>query len=75
LLGAKANELLETYAKLQPKHNPLTFNQVEEIWEQEIRPLLKDFASMQDGEESPPKDSRWYANWHVPEKSLETGWR
>ncbi len=65
-LGVKAKELLKDYAELQPKHNPLTFDGVEEIWEQEIRPRLKDFASMQDGEESPPEDSRWYANWHVP---------
>ncbi len=66
LLGAKAKALLEDYAKLDPKHNPLTFNQVEALWEQEVRPRLKDFASMQSGKESPPEDSRWYANWRVP---------
>jgi len=64
-LGDKAKELLADYAKLKPKHNPLTFDSVEAIWEQEIRPRFKDFASMQDGEESPSEDSRWYANWHV----------
>ena len=68
LLGVKAKELLEDYAKLQPKHNPLTFEQIEAIWEQEVRPRFKDFASMQDSEESPPEQSRWYANWHVPNR-------
>ena len=67
-LGAMAEKLLEDYARLQPKHEPLTFDQVEEIWDQEIRPLIKDFESMQDlrpGQEPPPEDSRWYANWQV----------
>jgi len=68
LLGAKAKELLQDYAKLQPEHNLLTFDGLEEIWEQEVRPQLKDFASMQDGEESPPEESRWYTNWHVPNR-------
>ncbi|MFQ6040829.1 MAG: hypothetical protein ACE5PV_08240, partial [Candidatus Poribacteria bacterium] len=68
LLGTKAEELLKEYAKLQPQHNPLTFDQVEEIWQKEIRPRLKDFASMQDGESAPAEDSRWYANWHVPSR-------
>ena len=67
-LGAKAKELLEEYETLQPTHKPLTFDDVEEIWAQEIRPRLSDFSSMQDGEESPPADSRWYANWHVPKR-------
>ena len=67
-LGAMAKQLLEDYAGLQPEHKPLTFDQVEEIWEQEIRPLIKNFAAMQDlqpGQEPPPKNSRWYANWRV----------
>lgn len=67
-LGARARQLREDYARLQPEHEPLTFDQVEEIWEQEIRPLIKDFASMQDvrpGQTPPPENSRWYANWRV----------
>jgi creatinine amidohydrolase len=69
LLGVKARELLDEYARLRPEHKPLTFEQVEVIWEREIRPRFKEFASMQEGEESPPKDSRWYANWHIPDRS------
>ena len=67
-LGAKSKELEEDYAKLPSKHNPLTFDKVEEIWEREVHPRLRDFASMQSGTESPPENSRWYANWHVPSR-------
>ena len=67
-LGERARQLLDDYAKLQPKHKPLTFDQVEEIWDHEIRPLIKDFKAMKDlqsGQKPPPENSRWYANWHV----------
>ena len=40
----------------------------EEIWEQEVRPLIKDLDSMKDmrpGQKPPPENSRWYANWHT----------
>lgn len=67
-LGGMAKQLLEDYAKLQPEKDALTFDNVEEIWDQEMRPLIKDLAAMQDvrpGQEPPPKDSRWYANWRT----------
>ena len=67
-LVVKAKDLLEEYAGLKPRHKPLTFEGVEEIWEREIRPRLKNFASMQDGSDTPPEDSRWYDNWHVPDR-------
>lgn len=67
-LGAKVKELLEEHASLKPTHAPLTFDDVEAIWEKEIRPQLKDFASMQDGPDAPPQDSRWHKNWHVPDR-------
>ena len=65
--GEKIQELLAAYNQLEKPHTPLTFGQVEDIWEAEVQPRLKDFASMQDGDEGPPEDSRWYANWRVPE--------
>lgn len=68
VLGNKAQELLDEYEQLQPKREPRTFEQVEVIWDEEIRPKLPGFASMQDGVEAPPRDSRWYANWHIPER-------
>ena len=67
-LGAKAGELLDEYAAQETRHAPLTFDGVEEIWEREIRPRLKNFASMQNGPDAPPEDSRWHANWHVPDR-------
>ena len=66
-ITANARDLLEEYAGSKPSHSPLSFAQVEKIWEEEIRPRLKDFASMQDGPEAPPRDSRWYDNWHIPD--------
>jgi hypothetical protein len=66
-LAAKARELLDEYACLKPAHTPLTFGQIERIWEEEIGPRIKDFDSMQDGPEGPPEDSRWYPNWRVPD--------
>ena len=63
-----AQQLLADYEAAQPEHKPLTFDQVEEIWDQEVRPLIKDLDSMQDmrpGQEPPPENSRWYANWRT----------
>ena len=67
-LSTKARELLEEYGGLNPDRTPLTFDDVEQIWDEEVRPKMKDFASMQDGSEPVPEDSRWFANWRVPER-------
>lgn len=67
-LGKMAKNLLEEYDRLKPEHKPLTFDGVEEIWDREMRPRIKDLAAMQDvrpGQKPPPEDSRWYANWRV----------
>jgi hypothetical protein len=47
----------------------VTFDDVEEIWEAEIKPRLAEMNAMQDlwpGQEPPPEDSRWHPNWRVP---------
>ena len=70
-LGAKAQELLDAYERLKPTHPPLTFEDIERIWEQEVRPHLSGYASMQDaanGQEPPSEDSRWHAQWRVPDR-------
>ena len=69
-LGNKATELLADYARVQPVHQPLTFEQVEQIWEAEVRPRLRDFRSLQQswGDDSVPEDSCWHAQWHVPDR-------
>jgi len=63
--GDKANELMGAYQKDVTDHKALSYDDVEGIWEAEIRPRLKDFASMQNPEEAPPEDSRWFGNWRV----------
>lgn len=68
--GGKAEELLAAYAREVTDHTPLTFDDVEGIWEEEIRPKLKDFTSMQEGDERPPEDSRWHANWDIPQNRI-----
>jgi len=68
--GEKAKELLAAYEQEVTDHTPLTYDDVEAIWEDEIRPRLKDFASMQNNDEGPPEDSRWHANWRIPQHRI-----
>ena len=70
-LGAKADELLADYARLQPAHTLLTFADVEQLWEAVVRPALRDFHTMQDlwdGQQPVPEESCWHANWRVPHR-------
>jgi creatinine amidohydrolase len=70
-LGAKGRDLLADYERARPTARLRTFEQVEVLWDEVIRPHLKDFESMQlswDGspEQQVPEQSPWYANWRVP---------
>ncbi len=68
-LGQTARRLLAAYNEAAPVWRLVTFDDVEEIWETEIKPRLPEMSAMQDlgaGQEPPPEDSRWYANWRVP---------
>jgi hypothetical protein len=71
-LSAKAKELLTAYDRERPRHTLRTFEDVEKLWADVVRPALKDFWTMQDmwkGEEHPvPGDSVWHANWRVPKR-------
>jgi len=70
-LGGKAKELLDEYAALKSNQKPLTFDQVEEIWDKEVRPRLKSFETMKSlwgDQQPPPENSRWYSQWHVPDR-------
>jgi hypothetical protein len=72
-LGEKARELLAAYEEVKPKREPRTFEEVERIWEEVVRPKLGEFETMKQcrgSEEPPPEGSRWRANWKVP----ECGW-
>ena len=48
-----------------------TFEEVEALWDEAIRPRLKAFKTMQDlfpGQEPLPEGSVWHANWRVPDR-------
>lgn len=69
-LGRKAGKLLEDYASCRPEHRLRTFQDVERLWEDVVRPALKDFETMKDAwseDAQLPEDSVWHANWHVPD--------
>ena len=71
-LGRKAGELLEEYEKSRPPHTLRTFEDVERLWEEVVRPHVHEFRSMQlswKQHEEVPGDSVWYANWKVPERA------
>ncbi|MBK36550.1 MAG: hypothetical protein CME26_13610 [Gemmatimonadetes bacterium] len=65
-LGQKARELLSDYEKASPPHSLTTFDAVEELWADIVRPALSAFKTMQptwnDGEPV-PLDSMWFENW------------
>lgn len=70
-LQNKSEELLAEYDALQPTHNLRTYEQVEQLWDDVVKPALKDFRSMQDlweGQQPVPEGSVWHANWRVPDR-------
>jgi hypothetical protein len=70
-LGAKARELLDAYEQARPRHQLLTFEDVEVLWETVVRPRLKEFESMQDlwpNQQPVPEGSIWHRNWRVPDR-------
>ena len=68
-LGEKATELLRDYDAQKPaRRERRSFSDVEEIWENEVRPVLKQFKTMQHLDRRPPaEDSRWQLNYHIPD--------
>lgn len=71
-LAAVGRGLLEEYERLQPVRRALTFDEVEQIWEDEVRPRFGEFRCMTDlaeGQSPPAEDSIWRANWQVPKRS------
>jgi len=72
-LGEKARELLAEYGRLQPKHTLRTFEDVERLWDEVVRPQFSQFRTMQERwrEDQPelPADSCWYENSPVWDRS------
>jgi creatinine amidohydrolase len=68
-LGAKQRELLAAYDPGRPSRLR-TFDDVETFWEEEIRPVLPDFASLKGSwteADAPAEGSRWRAGW-IPKR-------
>ena len=61
-----AQQLMDAYD--QPLSNPLSFVDVEQIWQDEVRPRLPEFAAMKAGE-PPAEGSRWRANFDIADPS------
>ena len=58
-LGNKMQELLDAYAELNiTERQPVTFEEVEKIWTEQVTPALKTFKTMQNTGEPPPEDSQ-----------------
>ena len=68
-LGAKQRELLVDYDPERPSRLR-TFDDVETFWDEEIRPILPDFASLQGSwteADAPAEGSRWREGW-IPKR-------
>lgn len=67
-LGNKMQELLDLYAQLNiSDRQPVTFGEVEQIWTEEVKPVLNTFLTMQKSSEPPPENSLWFNQWKIPE--------
>ena len=67
-LGNKMQELLDVYTQLNfTERQPVTFEEVEKIWSEQVTPALKTFETMQNSDEPPSEDSQWFAQWKIPE--------
>ena len=70
-LGKKSRELLAAYARDQPTHKLLTFEDVEVLWDQVVRPEFNNFQTMQANwgkANDLPETSMWYRNSKVPDR-------
>jgi len=69
-LGSKAGELLADYEAAAPHRPELTFEDIERIWDEEVRSRLPDFECCQklyhQGQQPPPEGSRWRPHWDLP---------
>jgi creatinine amidohydrolase len=72
-LGRKAQELLAAYEEAAEHPCLHTFQEVETLWSEVVIPRLPEFRTMQywGKEERPAPGSRWYANWPLPDRTVE----
>ena len=68
-LGKKMQELLDAYAEQNiTQRQPVTFEEVEQIWAETVSPALKTFETMKNPNESPPEDSQWFRQCKLPDR-------
>ncbi len=63
-----ADGLLAEYERAGPGPDALTFDGVEAVWDEKIRPRIAEMAAMRDvrpDQSPPPEDSVWRRNWKV----------
>lgn len=75
-LGAKARELVQEYDRTSPTVRLRTFVQVEQLWEDVVRPKLGTFRTMQTDWQSGnivPETSVWKANMVPPGATSPSG--
>jgi creatinine amidohydrolase len=65
-LGSKAADLIAAFDDEGPERNPMTFGELEDLWERVFIPELRDYASMRTDRPEPPQNSRWRKNWSFP---------
>ena len=67
-LGKKMNALMKDYKELNiSERQPVTFEEVEQVWAETVSPALKTFETMKNPNESPPEDSQWFRQCKLPE--------
>lgn len=69
-LGRRAKELLAAYDREAPKeHKPVSFVELERIWQEVVKPKLPTFRTIQNVEpqQVPPASSQWTFNCHIPD--------
>ncbi|HJN15096.1 MAG TPA: creatininase family protein [Armatimonadota bacterium] len=71
-LHARAEELFASYESTQPAHALRTFDDVERVWEEVVRPAFGEFRTMQaiwrDGQPELPEDSCWHENSGISDR-------
>lgn len=71
-LGRYARELVEACEPPPQGYRTPTFGEVEQVWNDVVRPMGPGMACMREldtsrNQQPPPEGSRWHANWHIPE--------
>lgn len=65
-LGTKGKDLIDAFDTASERKPPMTFAELETVWQAEFVPELEQYACMQEDRPEPPVGSRWLANWAIP---------